>query len=76
MTTLEINQHPSLVIYADNQADLINELSLWKREDLINWLKWNDPNGVYEDTQSINEFNNIMSKEEGIEIIYRQIIEG
>lgn len=76
MVLLNINQHPELIISSMNEIDLINELNLWKRQDLITWLKWNDPNGIYDDNQSMNEFNNKMSKEEGITIIFRQITEG
>jgi len=46
------------------------------REEIIDWLQWNDPNGVYRDEDSIREFDNILSKKEGIEIIKRQILEG
>ncbi|TSD67632.1 hypothetical protein FFF34_009670 [Inquilinus sp. KBS0705] len=48
---------------------LLNGLS---REDMIEWLMWNDPNGVYGDDQSMKEFGNVMSKDEGMEIILRQ----
>lgn len=30
-------------------ADLEKELSLWSREKMINWLEWNDPNGIWTD---------------------------
>lgn len=46
------------------------------REEIIDWLQWNDPNGVYRDEDSMREFENILSKEEGIEIIKRQILES
>nr|WP_181718606.1 hypothetical protein [Pedobacter sp.]QJS06263.1 hypothetical protein [Pedobacter sp.] len=52
---------------------LIEELT---REDLIEWLSWNDPNGIYDDDQSLRELNNIMSREEGIEIMLRHINES
>ncbi|MBE9465496.1 hypothetical protein ACFP1I_22330 [Dyadobacter subterraneus] len=48
-------------------------LLLASREEIIDWLEWNDPNGVYRDEQSIAEFGTIVSKEEGIEIIKRQL---
>jgi len=56
-----------------NEFDLRKELENWCRQDLINWLKWNDPNGVYDDEESINELGNIMSFDEGVEIIINQI---
>jgi len=44
------------------------------REEIIRWLNWNDPNGIYSDEASLVEIGEILSKEEGIEIIKRQII--
>jgi hypothetical protein len=52
---------------------LINAMN---RNDLIEWLAWNDPNGIYHDTQSLKELGNTLSKEEGIEIMLRQIEEN
>jgi hypothetical protein len=55
---------------------LKKELNSWSRLDLIEWLCWNDRNGVYRDDQSLQEFDNILGKEEAIEIITRQISEA
>lgn len=55
---------------------LETELNSWSRLELIEWLCWNDRNGVYRDEQSLQEFDNILSKEEAIEIITRQITEA
>ncbi len=66
-------QHPFYQIMDLSQEDLLKELNTWSREKIIDWLKWNDPNGVYSDQDSLREFGNILSKEEGIEIIVRQI---
>lgn len=52
------------------------ELNSWSRLDLIEWLCWNDRNGVYKDNESLQEFGNTVSKEEAIEIITRQISEA
>ena len=59
-----------------SERDLRFELQDWSRQDLISWLCWNDPNGVYADEDSLREFDNRMSKEEGIEIVVRQIVQG
>jgi len=48
---------------------LVNGLT---RTDIIEWLMWNDPNGVYSDEQSLKEFGAVMSREEGLEIMLRQ----
>lgn len=44
------------------------------REELIDWLSWNDRNGIYRDEDSLAEFGNVMTKEEGEEIMFRQIM--
>ncbi len=46
------------------------------RQDIIDWLAWNDRNGIYRDEDSIKELGNIMSREEGIEIMIRQITQS
>jgi len=56
-----------------NLLALINAMS---RADIIEWLMWNDPNGIYNDEQSLKELGNKMSKEEGIEIMLRQAEEN
>lgn len=58
------------------EPELRNELKKWCREDLIYWLKWNDPNGIYDDKQSLQELGNILTYEEGVEIMVRQIIQN
>ena len=52
---------------------LVNSMT---REDLIGWLSWNDPNGIYSDNQSLKEFGRVMSREEGMEILLRQCEEN
>ena len=46
------------------------------REDLIEWLSWNDPNGIYDDEHSLKELGNIMTHDEGLEILIRQVEEN
>ena len=58
------------------QSKLDSYLSASTCEEIINWLQWNDPNGVYTDKQSLKEFDNILSKEEAVEIMKRQILES
>jgi hypothetical protein len=52
---------------------LVNGMS---RNDIIEWLSWNDPNGIYNDEQSLKELGNVMTKEEGVEILLRQVEEN
>ena len=69
-------KHPYYKLMDLKGADLENELNSWSRLDLIEWLCWNDRNGVYRDEDSLQEFGNTVSKELAIEIITRQIIQG
>jgi hypothetical protein len=66
-------KHPYYMLMELSNDLLQIELNTWTRLELINWLSWNDRNGVYDDEQSLKEFDNILSKEEAIEIITRQI---
>ena len=59
-----------------DEAELIILLNALTREDIIEWLMWNDPNGIYSDEQSMKELGNIMSREEGLEIMLRQAEEN
>jgi hypothetical protein len=66
-------KHPYYKLMELSGDTLQLELNFWSREDLIEWLSWNDRNGVYKDEDSLREFDSILSKEEAIEIIIRQI---
>lgn len=68
--------HPYYKIMNLKNSELQSELITWPREELIEWLCWNDSNGVYRDVDSLREFDNILEKEEAIKIIRRQITEG
>lgn len=69
-------KHPYYKLMELSGDNLLLELNSWSREDLIEWLSWNDRNGVYKDEDSLREFDNILGKEEAIEIITRQITEA
>lgn len=69
----EKTRHPFYTIMDLKGDVLFNELNSWSRLDLIEWLCWNDSNGVYKDEDSLAEFDNVLSKEEAIEIMTRQI---
>lgn len=71
----EKTRHPFYTIMDLKGDVLFNELNSWSRLDLIEWLCWNDSNGVYKDEESLAEFDNTLSKEEAIEIMTRQIIQ-
>ncbi|RTY76229.1 hypothetical protein [Flavobacterium sp. LS1R10] len=69
-------KHPFYKLMEFSDDELIKELNSWSRLELIEWLCWNDSNGVYKDEESLQEFGNTVSKEEAIEIIARQITEA
>ena len=69
-------KHPHYKLMELKGEVLETELNSWSRLDLIEWLCWNDRNGVYKDDESLQEFGDTVSKEEAIEIISRQITEA
>ena len=69
-------KHPYYKLMELKGEALETELNSWSRLELIEWLCWNDRNGVYKDDESLQEFGNMVSKEEAIEIITRQITEA
>ncbi len=66
--------YQSLTALSEEQLVLL--ANAMNREDIIEWLAWNDPNGVYNDEQSLKELGNIMSHSEGLEILLRQVEEN
>ena len=66
-------KHPYYKLMELRGVTLETELNSWSRLDLIEWLCWNDRNGIYRDVESFQELGNMVSKIEAIEIITRQI---
>lgn len=59
----------------DASEEILNSfLNDATREELIIWLSWNDPNGVYTDEDSMDEYDNVMTKEEGVDYMKKQIL--
>lgn len=69
-----LEKHPNYRLTFLNEVELRKELASWRREDLISWLKWNDPNGIYRDDESLEELGNVMTKEEGVELVVGQVV--
>ena len=69
-------KHPYYQLMELKKEALETELNSWSRLELIEWLCWNDRNGVYRDEQSLQDFDNIFSKEDATQIIVRQITEA
>jgi hypothetical protein len=76
ITEKEKLKHPFYTLMELISPALEMELNTWSRLDLIDWLCWNDRNGVYKDKESLQEFGNKVTKKEAIEIITRQITEA
>ena len=68
-----IRKNPNYRLSFLSEAELSEELKKWNRDDLISWLKWNDPNGIYSDEQSLKEIGEIMTYEEGVQLIIDQV---
>ncbi|MGF7075103.1 hypothetical protein [Mucilaginibacter sp. 3215] len=67
------NFHSLTLLEEDKLLLLVDGMS---REDIIEWLSWNDPNGIYKDEHSLKELGNTMTREEGLEILLRQVGEN
>ncbi|HWZ15434.1 MAG TPA: hypothetical protein VNW95_09370 [Mucilaginibacter sp.] len=70
------NDYPYSRVVEITAKDLEQLVSGLSREDLIEWLVWNDRNGVYTDEDSLREFGAVMTREEATEIILRQAAEN
>lgn len=67
--------HPYYRLMELRGEELKIKLNSWSRLELIDWLCWNDRNGVYSDEDSLREFGDILTKERAIEIITEMILE-
>jgi hypothetical protein len=71
------NSHYSFADFVEiSMEKMLLLIPAMTRKDIIAWLSWNDPNGIYRDEQSLKELGNIMTRDEGIEIMIRQIEES
>lgn len=73
---LLIEKHPYYEYGFMNEEELREELKKWSRLAIIDWLKWNDRNGIYDDEQCMDELGFIMTYEQGVEIMVSQIIQN
>lgn len=67
--------HPYYRIMELKGEELSAKLHSWSRLELIEWLCWNDRNGVYTDEDSFREFGETLTKERAIGIITDMINE-
>lgn len=75
LTEKEKRNHPYYQIMDLKGEELNKKLNSWSRLELIDWLSWNDRNGVYTDEDSLREFGNILTKVAAVEIITQMITE-
>lgn len=75
LTDIEKANHPYYKIMNLKKDDLLKELNSWTRLELIDWLAWNDPYGIYRDQISLTKLGNVLSKERAIAEISKQILE-
>lgn len=68
--------HPYYRLMELKGEELYKKLNSWNRLELIDWLCWNDRNGVYSDEDSLREFGNTLTKERAMEIITEMISEN
>ena len=68
--------HPYYRIMELKGEELRKQLNSWSRLELIDWLCWNDRNGVYSAIDSHREFGEILSKKKALEIMISQIEES
>lgn len=73
LTEKEKLNHPYYRIMQFKGEALDDKLNSWSRLELIDWLCWNDRNGVYTDEDSLREFGNTLTKQRAIEIITEMI---
>ena len=75
LTEKEKLHHPYYRLMELRGEELKLKLISWSRLELIDWLSWNDHNGVYTDEGSLREFGITLTKERAIEIITEMISE-
>ncbi|MDF0719195.1 hypothetical protein P0M11_04190 [Kaistella sp. PBT33-4] len=76
ITEEEKRSHPYYQIMELHGEDLCKTLNSWTRQELIDWLCWNDSNGIYSDEDSLREIGEILTKEVATEIITNQVCES
>ncbi|GAA4326063.1 hypothetical protein GCM10023149_28670 [Mucilaginibacter gynuensis] len=72
----KVHDFPYIRAVEISDEELLKISLVLTREDLIEWLIWNDRNGIYSDEDSINEFGQAITREEALKIFIRQITEN
>ncbi len=56
-------------------SELMDRIKALHREVIIEWLQWNDSNGIYSDKDSVQEFGEPLTKNQAMSYMYCQIME-
>lgn len=70
------NDYPYIKVVEISEPELLQLAEKLERGDIIEWLMWNDRNGVYSDEDSLREFGAVMTRDEGLQIMLRQAEEN
>ncbi|MDM1348325.1 hypothetical protein HX017_15685 [Myroides marinus] len=70
---IEINLHPNYRICSMSPIEITEELSTWTRDEMIAWLCWSNPKGIYIDREAIVEYGDIIWRNEAIDLILYKI---
>jgi hypothetical protein len=69
--TYNVNRQYQIINFCGEEIK--HEISKLTRKDIIDWLQWNDSNGIYHEEQSSHKLGDIIGSEEGVEIMLRQM---
>lgn len=70
---IEVNLHPNYRICTMSPVEIIEELMTWSRDEMIAWLCWNDPLGIYTDKEMVLEYGDILWRNQAAELILYKI---
>lgn len=70
---IEVNLHPNYRICTMSPVEIIEELTTWSRDEMIAWLCWNDPLGIYTDKEMVLEYGDILWRNQAVELILYKI---
>ena len=70
---IEVNLHPNYRVFAMSPVEVIEELLTWSRDEMIAWLCWIDPLGIYTDKEMVIEYGDILWRNQAVELILYKI---
>lgn len=70
---IEAHLHPNYRICSMSPVEIKEELSTWTREEMIAWLCWSSPTGIFIDSEAIVEYGDIIWRNEAIDLIMYKI---